>query len=272
MVVAEDNKVAISVPTVIAIGAIVMSLNVAVHEAVHALACPLVGGDLQVYTALSVECAGGSNAASKIVSGSAPFFNLLIGAALYFYLRGRPSLSDTSWYTSWLLMLANFLSGAGYFIFSGVAGVGDMAAVIAGWQPPLLWRGLLFLIGALLFIGLIALSLRVFGTRVGGTTDEQIGRASRLAIWSYIGFLLPVILAALFNPDGLGGLPAVAGLAAVIFGQSPLLWMMQWFRAKTFPKLPGDPLQIRPSWALIAAAILVVVLYGIILGRGIYFQ
>jgi hypothetical protein len=272
MVVAEENKAVVNVPTVVAIGALVMSLNVAVHEAVHALACPLVGGELQVYTALSVECAGVSGVAGKIVSGSAPFFNLLIGAALYFYLRGQPSLSDTPWFATWLLMLANFLSGAGYFIFSGVAGVGDMAVVIAGWQPTLLWRGLLFLVGALMFIGLIALSLRVFGLRVGGTADEQIGRASRLAFWAYIGFLLPVVLAALFNPDGLGGLPAVAGLAAVLFGQSPLLWMMQWFRAETFTKLPGDPLQIRPSWVLIAVAFLVVALYGIVLGRGIYFQ
>ena len=261
----------INIPTVIAIGALVMSLNVAIHEGIHALACLAVGADLSVYTALSVECSGGTTAGSKFVSLSAPLANLIIGAAVYWLLRRSTGASDEVWYTGWLFMLVNWLAGAGYLLFSGVAGVGDIAAVLEGWQPAWLWRGLTLLGGAVLYLGVIAVALRLFGTRVGGTDDERISRAQKLAVWSYVGVVIPVVLASLFHPAGFTGLPAVAGMAAAVLGQSPLLWMMQWFRAKSFPKRNGVPLQIRPNGAIPAAAIIVAFLYGVGWGRGIFF-
>jgi hypothetical protein len=268
---ASKQTAVVNIPTVIAIGALVMSLNVALHEAVHAVACPLVGGDLQIYTALAVDCVGVTGAAGRFVAGSAPLINLVIGFALYAYLRREARLAGNAWYGVWLFMLASWLSGAGYLLFSGVANVGDMAAVIEGWSPPWLWRGLLLVVGAGAFMWVIALALRVFGTRVGGTRDEQFGRASRMAIFSYVGFILPIALAALFHPAGLNSLPVLAGLAAVLFGQSPLLWMMQWFRAAIFVKLPGEPLVVRSSPSIIVAAVVVVALYAFVLGRGITF-
>ena len=48
---ASRLRATVHLPTVIALGALVMSLDVALHEATHAVACPLVGGDLRSYTA-----------------------------------------------------------------------------------------------------------------------------------------------------------------------------------------------------------------------------
>lgn len=152
-----------------------------------------------------------------------------------------------------------------------MAGVGDVATVIEGLEPAWLWRGLVLLVGAALYLGLIAVALHLFGTRVGGTTDERIGRAQKLAVWSYVGIVIPVVLASLLHPEGFTGLPAIAGMAAAFLGQSPLLWMMQWFRASTFAKRDGDPLQIRANRAIPLAAIIVALLYGVGLGRGIFF-
>ncbi len=168
-------------------------------------------------------------------------------------------------------MLVNLLAGAGYLLFSSVAGVGDITVFLDGWQPAWLWRGLALLLGAALFLGLIAVALRLFGTRIGGTDDERIGRAQKLGTWSYVGVVIPVVLASLFHPAGFTGLPAVAGMAGALLGQSPLLWMMQWFRAKSFPKRDGPPLQIRSNRAMTTAAVIVALLYGVGLGRGIFF-
>lgn len=248
-----------------------MSVNVALHEGIHALACLALGADLSVYTALSVECAGGSVAASKIVAGSAPLANLVIGAFVYWLLRRSVNAADEVWYMGWLFMLVNWLAGAGYLLFSGVAGVGDIAVVIEGGEPGWLWRGLTLLVGALLYLGLIAVALHLFGARVGGTADERISRSQKMATWSYVGIVLAVLLASLFHPLGFASLPVIAGLAGALFGQSPLLWMMQWFRAKAFPKSSGEPLQIPPNRLLLIAGIIVTLIYGVGLGRGIYF-
>ncbi len=48
----------VNLPTVIALGALVMSLNVALHEAAHAVAWSFVDGDPQIYNALAVDCCG----------------------------------------------------------------------------------------------------------------------------------------------------------------------------------------------------------------------
>jgi hypothetical protein len=92
-----------------------------------------------------------------------------------------------------------------------------------------------------------------------------------MAFWSYIGIIIPVLLASLFHPAGFTSLPAIAGMAAALLGQSPLLWMMQWFSAKSFPKSSGHPLQIPPNRLLLIAGLIVTVIYGVGLGRGIYF-
>jgi hypothetical protein len=171
----------------------------------------------------------------------------------------------------WLFMLMNGLYGSGYFMFSGIANVGDMANVISGWEPAWVWRVLMTVVGLLMFMGFVWLALQEFGKLIGGDADEQIGRANQLAIISYIVSGVVILLAGLFNPYGFLSLPVTAGLFAVLGGLSPLLWMMQWFRAKSFKKLDKPPLEIHRSWSWIAGAGVAVFVYAVILGRTLYF-
>lgn len=261
----------VDVLTALSLGVIAAAINVGFHESVHSIACALTGGEVEGLSALAAYCDLVGESTRRTVAFSAPLVNLIIGTGLYLFLRRRPAPAGMGWYFLWLLMLMNWLAGSGYFLFSGVAGVGDMAVVIDGLEPGWVWRGLMLVVGLVLYAGAIWLALKLFGHYVGGTADEQIGRASRMAVWAYVGAVLAVLVASLFNTEGLLSLPVTAGLAGVVFGLSPLLWMMQWFRARTFEKRAGEPLSIPRSWPVVAGAVVALLVYGVWLGHGLTF-
>lgn len=166
----------------------------------------------------------------------------------------------------------NWLLAAGYWMFSGIANVGDWANVIDGWQPAWLWRVIMAIAGTGFYLLFVWLSLTELSKIIGGTDpQEQISRATKLGAFAYIAVFLVIFIAALANPYGLAGLPSVAALMLALGGMSPLLWMMQWFRAKSFVKISKTPLEIHRSWPWVVIAILLVIFYAIILGRGFYF-
>ena len=257
--------------TVVAIAAIAISLNVAFHEGVHAITCVAVGSHLSEYSALYVSCESSTTLQGKIVDGSAPIYNLLAGLLLWTLVCKSKKLSPETWFFLWLFMLMNLLYGAGYWMFSGIGNIGDMAAVIHGWQPAWLWRVLMTIVGSGMFMFFIWLALREFGKRVGGEPTEQIQRANKISLLSYFTALGVVVIAGFFSPPGFLSLPVTAGIFAVLGGLSPLVWMMQWFRASYFTKTVRPPLEIHRMWLWIGAALIVLFLYFFVLGRTLYF-
>jgi hypothetical protein len=268
---ASNHKTNVDWITVIAIAAIAISLNVAVHEGIHGLTCLVVGSHLQEYSALYVSCDSPTAMQGKIVDGSAPTFNIIAGVLLWIIVRNSRKQTSETWFFLWLFMLMNWLYGAGYWMFSGITNVGDMATVINGWEPAWLWRVLMTIVGSLLFMFFVWLALQEFGKMVGGDPNEQIRRANKLSLLSYATAFVVTLIAGFFNPLGLLSLPVTAGLFAVIGGLSPLLWMMQWFRAKSFIKLDKQPLEIHRKWQWLAVAGVVVFIYVFVLGRTLYF-
>jgi hypothetical protein len=117
----------------------------------------------------------------------------------------------------------------------------------------------------------VRLGLQELGKIVGGDADEQIHRANKLCILSYITSFVVVLVAGFFCPYGFLSLPVTAGLFAALGALSPFLWMMRWFRTDNFVKLVNEPLEIHRKWQWIAAAITVVFTYVYILGRTLYF-
>jgi hypothetical protein len=269
--VVPTRKPVIDWMTVVAIAAIAISFNVAFHEGIHALACLAVGGPLQEYSALYEACGAATQTQAKIVAGSAPTFNLIAGLLLWIILRNSRKQASEIQFFLWLFMLMNWCYGAGYLILSGVANIGDWAVVIEGWKPSWLYRVLMAIIGTLLFMLFVRLALQEFGKMIGGEGDEQIQRANKLFIVSYITSFVVVLLAGFFCPYGLLSLPVTAGLFAVLGALSPLLWMMRWFRRESFVKLVKEPLEIQRKWQWLVSAVIVVFAYVVILGRTIYF-
>jgi len=269
--IAADN-IAVDWLTTIAIAAVAICLTQLIHEGAHALSCIIIGADLQEFSALHVSCQTNSVWQSKVVSGAAAVVNIFVGLMFLVLIpRFRHKTSEFQ-FLLWLLMLMNWLLGAGYWMFSGIANVGDWANVIDGWNPVSFWRTFMTLAGTGLYLLFVWLALKVLGNIIGGdTASEQISRATKLGILSYITVFLVILIAGLFNPYGLTGLPAIAALLLALGGMSPLLWMMQWFRADNFVKLPGEPLAIERKWSWNLVAVVMVIVYSVILGRTIYF-
>jgi hypothetical protein len=257
--------------TLASIAAIAISLTVAFHEGVHALTCISVGGRLLEYSALYEDCANSTILQGKIIAGSAPTFNLLAGLLLWIILPRLNKPAPETWYFLWLLMLMNWCYGAGYLILSGVTNIGDWAVVFEGFEPAWLWRLSLGVLGVALFIILLRLSLKEFGGKLGGDPEEQIQRANKIFVISYVTSFLVVLGAGFFCPYGLVSLPVTAGLAAVLGALSPLVWMVRWFRTEHFEKPARDALEIHRKWGWLVAALIVVFGYIYILGQTLYF-
>lgn len=257
--------------TVVAIAAIAISINVGFHEGVHALTCVAVGSDLQEYSALYAECQSATAWQEKIVAGSAPVANLLLGTVLWLVLLRVRDLAPRLRFFLWLLMLMNWLYGAGYWILSGIANIGDWAKVIEGWEPHWLLRVGMAIFGVLVYALFTWQSFQLFGRMMGGNGAEQTSRANKLGFISYVTAAAVVLLAGLFSPYGPLGLPAVAGFMAAAGSLSPLVWMMRWFKVGALAQPGWGPLEIRRSWSWVAVAVVVVFLYTFVLGQTLYF-
>jgi hypothetical protein len=268
---AEGRKPVVDGLTIVAIAAIAMSLNVALHEGVHALTCLAVGSRLQAYSALYADCDSSTVWQMKAVAGAAPVYNLLAGTLAWLVLRRAGKASSEMRLFLWLFMIMNWFYGAGYFILSGATNIGDFAVVIRGWEPHALWRALLLVVGLPLYFGLVWLALRAFAGMAGGEGEEQMRRTRKLFTISYITAAMVVLSAGFFCPEGLLGLPVTAGLAAALGALSPLVWALRFFRSERIVKAPIEPLEIRRRWAWIGVAVVVVFLYAFVLGRTLFF-
>lgn len=257
--------------TVVALAALAYSLTVFLHEGTHALTCPVVGQPLTEFGALYVDCGPGTVGSGKLVAGSAPLLNLVFGwLALAVLRRSGAWSAEARWFT-WLFMLMNFLTGAGYLMFSGIGNIGDLAVVIDGWQPHWAWRVGLALLGSIGFMVLVWLALKELGKIIGGAPPELYRRAIGLGVSSYLTAVLVIVLAGWMIPYGFLSLPVTAGLAAALGAMSPLIWMMGWFRAEMFAKVPGEPLVIRRRWPIIGLALAWLAFYIGVLGQTLYF-
>ena len=258
--------------TTMAIAAVAISCTQIIHEGLHAVTCIFVGADLQEFSSLHVSCQSGTVLQSKLISGSASIVNIIVAAIALMQLRSSRYRTSEFQFFLWLFMLMNGLLGAGYWFFSGVANIGDWANVIDGLSPHWLWRLIMGTIGLGTYTFIVWFALHELGKIIGGEDfRDQIGRATKLGLLSYGTVFLVIFLAGLFNPYGIMGLPAVAALFLALGGMSPLVWMMQWFRSKSFIKLPNEPLTIGRQWSWIIVAVIMVFVYSFILGQGFIF-
>ena len=119
--------------TVGAIGILAYMLGNVLHEgAGHGGACLLVGGKPLAISSVYFEC----GADSRLVMAAGTLMNLLAGA-LFFALgrltgRSFPRLK----YFFWIAMTINLFTGTGYFLFSGVGGIGDSGDIHSRARSP----------------------------------------------------------------------------------------------------------------------------------------
>jgi hypothetical protein len=187
--------------------------------------------------------------------------NLFVGALCLLLSRAAGHRANLGYFL-WILAALNLLPGVGYFVFSGIFGIGDWQEVIRGLPHQAALRTAMTIFGAALYVG----ATRLLATAVKPFCPDR--RAYNVA------GRLPYYAACLFSCaasalDPLGWrLFLVSTVPAAFGGSSGLMWADSLLPAK-----PVDQalfVRREPAWWIAAAAL--GLSYIVIVGRGIQFK
>lgn len=196
----------------------------------------------------------------RLVDAGGTLVNLAVGLLLLPLVR-RVRNANLAYFL-WFLAALNLLHGAGYFLFSGVGGLGDWAQVIAGLPHQTLLRTVMAICGAVLyvlFVRMIAVAARPFCPR-----RAEYNRVGRLP---YVAAGLFMTLAGAFDPLGVK-LLMLSTVPAFFGGTSGLLWADQFMRGSA----AGRMMTVERSPGLWLFAAVVGIAFVAVLGRGIAFH
>jgi hypothetical protein len=156
---------------------------------------------------------------------------------------------------------------AGYLLFSGASGQGDLGTTsdgaLYGAAPEWLWRAALFVLGGLAYRAVTRLAVRAIEPHASGTGERRIATARRVALISYVTGGAVAIVIGLFNPQGIV-IVVMSAVASSLGGTVGLLFMMGWLERHR--AVPGPGLYFGRSWAWIAAGLVVTLAYGALFG------
>ena len=197
----------------------------------------------------------------RLVDAGGTLVNLIVGVLCLFAARAANSRANLRYFL-WILAALNLLQGAGYFLFSGVLGLGDWAQVIAGLPHQSLLRTAMAATGAMLyvvFLRRLVIELQPFAPgRADYNTAARLPYCSACLFMCAAGALDPMGIKLLF----LSTVPAFFG------GLSGLLWG-DFFLSRS---APGKTLVVRRSWAAVVTAVILGLAFIAELGRGIDFH
>ncbi len=244
--------------SLVSMAAIAVCLATTLHEAVgHGVTAWLRGDVVTQLTSNHLS----SVRPDRLVDAGGTLANLIVGFASMMISVASGKHANRR-YFFWIFGTLNLLSGAGYFLFSGVLGVGDWQDVIVGMPHYTAWRIIMAICGAALYVSflrLIAMEIHPFLKR-----RRDYNSLARLA---YCAACATDCIAGAFDPLGVK-LLLISTIPAVFGGFSGLLW------ADVFlPKFSVErPLIVKPARALWVAAIVIVALFVGVLGRGVEFR
>ncbi len=270
------SKIKVDFPTLIALSAFSFILATALHEhAGHALACYLLDGHIKELGAFYVDCGyeSLSNLGNRLVALAGPLMSLITGViGVMLFDRASKSNSQLKYFL-WHFATVSLMTAAGYMLFSGVAGIGDLGTgeygVFYQVQPEWIYRVGLAILGAAGYYGVIRVSIRKMDSFIGCEGVERVNRAQMISLVSYLTGGLVAVLIGLLNPYGLV-IVLVSSVASSMGGTSGLAWMMQLLDRR---KNTGDaPFTMKRSWDWIALSIVFLLAYTIIFGPTLYFK
>jgi len=254
---------------VIAIALVAYAASNVVHEALgHGGACVILGGRPLVLSSVHFDCGDATmgTIARRGVAAAGTIANCVAGAlALPAFKRTNPQEKPHAAYFLWLFTTLNLLSGAGYFLFSGVGNIGDWADVSAS-MPPALWRPAMAIFGGALYFLIARRSADWLGSLVG-SDERRMARARVLTVPAYLAGGVLFCVAGFFNPVG-PILIAISAAASSFGGSSGLLWLTQFLRGR---RPAAEPAGLERSVVWIVAGCVVSVVFVGVLGPGVHF-
>jgi hypothetical protein len=256
--------------TLIAISALAYVVGVALHEHFgHALACVALGSHPIEMGAYYVNCDDAllSSLRIRLVELAGPLVSVLTGVVCLQLLRRLPRLSGAGFYFLWLLGALGLMDAAGYALFSGASGQGDLGTTsdgaLYGASPEWLWRVALFVVGAVAYRWVMRIAVAAIEPRLSGSGDGRIRSARLTALTSYLTGGAVAVLIGLLNPQGIV-IVVLSSIASSLGGTIGLLFMMQWLKGR--PDAQGPGLYFARSWTWIGIAVAVTVAYAAIFG------
>ena len=218
--------------TVAGIAAVAEVVTTLLHEGLgHGGACLLVHGRPLGWGAYYFDCGedGLPVWAVRAVAAAGSTVNLAVAALLLPVLDARLKASGRHGAGTvflWLMVAMNAFTWAGYFFFSGAAGIGDWGpdGVLKGVSQPLVWRIPMAVIGMGLYLGL-ARFLATRLTTLTGSAHEATMRAISWTAYATAGVV--AILVGLLNPQGLI-IVLISSMASSLGGDSGLFWGLWW--------------------------------------------
>jgi hypothetical protein len=245
-------------PTVIAMASLACMLQDVLHEGLgHAVTAWLSGAHRIGLSTVAMQ----ADVSTRWISASGTLVNIVAGVLLWIVLKRYPFRSSMRYFLI-LAMAGNLFTGTGYFLFSGVANFGDWAAVVTGWQPRWLWRIGLVVVGALTYY----ISMRVVATELRPFKSEVAGRLRRLCFIPYAADGILAGVAGLLNPLGVfyvfaSALPSTLGANAGLLSLPSMM--------RRVPPTPKGAEPIERSMAWIGSGAVAVLIFVLVLGRGI---
>ncbi|MEO0063130.1 MAG: hypothetical protein RLZZ08_1690 [Pseudomonadota bacterium] len=203
--------------TIVGLGLLLMPLMTMAHEiGGHAAACIATGGAIRNLGAFYVDCAAPGDGARRIVALAGMGMDAALG--LLAYAMWRRVRGDLARLVCWYLWLCLSFSAAGYFLFSGVAGIGDLAPAGNDGIGPLpqarLWRLAFTAIGGMSYFLLVRAGMAALATMIGqGLATRRARRC--IAHLFYAVVCMAAIAASIPNPVGLFITLASAGAASL---------------------------------------------------------
>jgi hypothetical protein len=260
--------------TLIAISCLAYVLAVALHEhAGHSTACVLLGSHPKEMGAFYVDCddASLSSAGLRFVALAGPMVSLLTGIVCFLILRRVPRSARLGHYFVWLLGSLGLMSAAGYPLFSGVSGMGDLGTTRDGVfyeaAPEWIWRIALTAFGAATYWWVVRFMWQTMGRQLNASDTFQLRHARRTTMISYAAGGVVYAAIGLLNPYGFT-IVAVSVLPSSLGGTCGLLAM--WSMVRRYPVLAtqdrGPGLDFPRNWAWIGISAAVTVAYAGIFG------
>jgi len=260
--------------TVVCIAALAYGLCNLAHEGVgHGGTCLLVGCSPRMLTSISFD--GNTEAvtdlARRMIAAGGAIANALMGLIALVFLRRIRATQSARWWFCWLIVAISFMQATGYLLFSGVAGIGDWATVVANLPGEGAWRIVMAVVGALTYVLVVRRSMRWLGARLDADSPRARIRAGyRLTLPAYAAGAALQITAGTLDPGG-AALLMISGVAASLGGTSGLAWGPQLMPRDIDRAAPATSLIIERDWRWIIAALVFAVAFVMILGRGIRF-
>jgi hypothetical protein len=259
----SQNAIFDDIATVSAISIVAKMLSTMLHEGLGHAAVAIV--TLHASGTLTTV-AWSSVTDSKLVLAGGTLVNLSAALVFWLLLRAARNATPSLRFFLFIGMTYNLFAGTGYFFFSGVSNFGDWAGVIAGLHPYWLWRVGLVVLGILTYWGAM-IAVGTCLVRYLGVPLSERARFRRLTWVPYFAALIIESIAGLRNPFGIQFV-FLSALAASAGANCALLFLIYYVPKSTKPETDGRP--IARSYAWIAVAAVLAILFIVVLGPGIH--